>query len=53
MYSGRYILVSVTGVFGKRIATLGLFFVPENGGDIFLRIISLLPMDYTALYPRR
>jgi hypothetical protein len=28
---------------------LGLFFNPEDGGDMFLRI----SMDYVALYPRR
>jgi hypothetical protein len=25
----------------------------EDGGDIFLRNVGELPMDYTALYPRR
>jgi hypothetical protein len=26
---------------------------PEDGGDIFLRNVGLLSMDFTALYPRR
>jgi hypothetical protein len=32
---------------------LGLFFDLEDGGDIFLRNVSWLSMDYMALYPRR
>jgi hypothetical protein len=32
---------------------LGLFFRPEDGGDIFLRNVGLILTDYTALYPRR
>jgi hypothetical protein len=32
---------------------LGLFFDPEDGGDMFLRNINWLSTDYTALYPRR
>jgi hypothetical protein len=31
---------------------LGLFFDPEDGGDVFLRNVSLLSTDCTALYPR-
>jgi hypothetical protein len=31
---------------------LGLLFNPENGGDIFLRIVRLSP-KYMALQPRR
>jgi hypothetical protein len=30
-----------------------LFFNPEDGGDMFLRNVGLLSMDYTALYPTR
>jgi hypothetical protein len=30
---------------------LGLFFDPEDGGEMFLRNVSLLSKDYTALYP--
>jgi hypothetical protein len=29
-----------------------LFVNPEDGADIFLRNVSLLSMDYTALYHR-
>jgi hypothetical protein len=32
---------------------LGLFFDPEDGGDIFLRNVVWLSTDYTTLYPRR
>jgi hypothetical protein len=32
---------------------LGLFLNPEDGGDMFLRNVSRLSTDYTALYPRR
>jgi hypothetical protein len=31
---------------------LALFFGPEGGGDMFLRNVGWLSMDYTALYPR-
>jgi hypothetical protein len=30
---------------------LGLFFYPEDGGDVFLRNVSWHSMDYTMLYP--
>jgi hypothetical protein len=33
--------------------SLGLFFYPEDGGDMFLRNVGWLSTDYTALYPRR
>jgi hypothetical protein len=32
---------------------LGLFVDPEDGGNMFLRNVSWLPADYTALHPRR
>jgi hypothetical protein len=32
---------------------LGLFFDPEDGGDMFLQNVSCLLVDYTASYPRR
>jgi hypothetical protein len=32
---------------------LGLFFGPEDGGDMFLRNIGWHSPDYTALYHRR
>jgi hypothetical protein len=33
--------------------SLGLFFEPEDGGDMFLRNDGLLSTDYIVLYPRR
>jgi hypothetical protein len=38
---------------GKQSLLLGLFFYPEDGGDIFTLNIGCLPTDYTALYSRR
>jgi hypothetical protein len=32
---------------------LCLFFDPEDGGDMFLRIVGWLSTDYTTLYPKR
>jgi hypothetical protein len=32
---------------------LGLFFHHEDGGDIFLKNVGLLPKNYTVLHPRR
>jgi hypothetical protein len=32
---------------------LGLFFDPEDGGDVFLHNIGWFPTHYMALYPRR
>jgi hypothetical protein len=32
---------------------LGLFFDPEDGGNMFLLNDECLSVDYTALYPRR
>jgi hypothetical protein len=42
----------------KKMFTSGWFifvllFSPEDGGDIFLRIISWYSTDYMALHPRR
>jgi hypothetical protein len=31
---------------------LGLFFDPEDGGDIFLQNVGLFALHYTAFYPR-
>jgi hypothetical protein len=31
----------------------GLFFDPEDGGDMFLRNVGSISMDYKASYPRR
>jgi hypothetical protein len=31
----------------------GLYFYPEDGGDMFLRNVGGLSTDYMALYPRR
>jgi hypothetical protein len=35
------------------VMLFGLFFYTEDGGDIFLRNVSRISRDYTALYPRR
>jgi hypothetical protein len=32
---------------------LGLFFDPEDGGDVFLLSVGQFSADYAALYPRR
>jgi hypothetical protein len=32
---------------------LGLFFNPEDGGEMFLRNAGWLSADYMTLYPRR
>jgi hypothetical protein len=32
---------------------LGLFFDPDDGGEIFLRNVSRFSTDYMALYPRK
>jgi hypothetical protein len=32
---------------------LRLFFIPENGCNMFIRNVGWLSMDYTVLYPRR
>jgi hypothetical protein len=32
---------------------LDLLFCAKNGGDVFLRIVGSLSLDYTALYPRK
>jgi hypothetical protein len=32
---------------------LGLFFDPEDGGDMLLQNVGSLPKGYTVLYPRR
>jgi hypothetical protein len=31
---------------------LGSFFRSEDGGDMFLRIVGLISMDYTEIYPK-
>jgi hypothetical protein len=31
----------------------GLFFDPEDGGDMLLQNVDWLSMDYTVFYPRR
>jgi hypothetical protein len=33
--------------------SLGLFFDPEDEGDMFTRNIGSISADYTALYPKR
>jgi hypothetical protein len=37
----------------KLVYCLGLFFGPEDRGDMFLRKVGCLSTDYTVLYPRR
>jgi hypothetical protein len=32
---------------------LGLFFDPEDGGDVFLRNVGWFSTGYTGLYPKR
>jgi hypothetical protein len=32
---------------------LGLFYDPEDGGDMFLRNAGSLSTEYAGLYPRR
>jgi hypothetical protein len=32
---------------------LGLFFGPEDGGDMFFGKVGWLSTDYTPLYPRK
>jgi hypothetical protein len=32
---------------------LGLFFDPENGGDIFLVNVGWISADYMSIYPKR
>jgi hypothetical protein len=45
-YGSAYYLLHA-GIF------LGLFFDPEDGGDMHLKNVCLFSRDYTALYPRR
>jgi hypothetical protein len=35
------------------VFSLGLFFDPEDGGDVFLHDIRYISMDYIVLYPTR
>jgi hypothetical protein len=37
----------------KQVARRASFFVPEDGGNILLRKVDCIAMDYKALYPRR
>jgi hypothetical protein len=36
-----------------KLRSLGLFFDPEDGDNIFLQNAGWFSMDYTALYPKR
>jgi hypothetical protein len=42
-----------TVILKSRKPVLGLLFIPEDGGNMFLRNAGWLSPDYTALYPRR
>jgi hypothetical protein len=38
---------------GSHAGLSGLFFYPDDGGDMLLRNVGSLPTDYKALYPTR
>jgi hypothetical protein len=50
---GRRISGALLSTFFQAGFLLGVFFEPEDGGDMFLRNDGWLSRDYTVLYPRR
>jgi hypothetical protein len=50
---GRKYLQSSTCYLLHAGLLLDSFFDTENGGDMILRNVSLLPTDYTVMFPRR
>jgi hypothetical protein len=48
-----HIMIQPSGLLCFHVGILLGLFDPEDGGDMFLRIVGWLSADYTALCPRR